>query len=347
MQINTHFYSGELSEIDYNTLTVKFFLKKEFNCFSHNFLFELEIDQEVDKISFIIENAMKSDYYKGWFNYKPYYYSDKWIKVDESEVLNNKFCFAIVKPPQKMRISWYPDYSYEHLNNHLLNLINLNEVNITYLTTFLPVITIGKQQEPYIIIFARQHPGEYMSSYFIEGLINSIIKTSINKSFIIFPIVNLSGASSFNHRFDIKGMDLNRIWHQNYSNEINSIKDYLKKIKKISLFVDVHGDEVSKINYISYNKITKEINKLFSIVKQDIPIIDFIKQPNFLKRFAKSLLYNHKILLNRGTLASEYFLKKYNTIALTIEISAHSTSDIQTVEIGELFGKILNEKKWC
>ncbi|NVO09707.1 MAG: succinylglutamate desuccinylase/aspartoacylase family protein [Bacteroidales bacterium] len=344
MQIKTRFYSGVLSEIDYKTLTIKFFLKKEFNCFSHNFLFEVEIDQKVEKISFVVENAAKSDYFKGWFDYKPYFYFNEWRKVDESEMVNGKLHFVIKNPPQKMKISWYPDYSVQQLNDFLFSLSSLEDVNVEIVDSSLPIITIGNRDKPCIAVLARQHPGEYMSSYFVEGLINSILKTTNTKSFIIFPIVNVSGVNSFNHRFDDQGNDLNRIWNQNISKELNYIKFFFNENRNISLFIDVHGDEVSKVNYVLHKKKTENTNLLFSLIKQYIPDIVFIEQPRFFKRFVKSLLYNHKILLKQGVLAFEYFLNEYKATSMTIEISAHSCDNLRAIELGELFGKILIEK---
>ena len=61
---------------------------------------------------------------------------------------------------------------------------------------------------------ARQHPGETVGSWMMEGLINQI---SEKKGFdyitwVIIPMVNIDGVVMGNNRTGVLGHDFNRNW---------------------------------------------------------------------------------------------------------------------------------------
>jgi murein tripeptide amidase MpaA len=64
-------------------------------------------------------------------------------------------------------------------------------------------------------LLARQHPGESVSSYVLEGFLKKIIKEiEFLKKYelIVIPMVNPDGVIYGNFRTNLAGFDLNRQW---------------------------------------------------------------------------------------------------------------------------------------
>ena len=92
----------------------------------------------------------------------------------------------------------------------------------TYLTIYsLDYLTIGEgnKDKRAIILTSRVHPGETMSSYIIEYIIefllgNSSMAKSLRDNFVfkIVPMLNPDGVIVGNYRCNLSGADLNRQW---------------------------------------------------------------------------------------------------------------------------------------
>ncbi len=83
-----------------------------------------------------------------------------------------------------------------------------------------------KTKKKIIIIIARQHPSEVVSSWIAEGLIQGLISENpqfeeLLRKYIfkIVPMVNIDGVIYGNSRCDISGSDCNRKWTKN-SNQV-------------------------------------------------------------------------------------------------------------------------------
>lgn len=175
-------------------------------------------------------------------------------------------------------------------------------------------IIIGNAKLPAIVLIARQHPGETLSSFFIEGVIKEILNSPemLKKhSFIIYPIVNKNGVKNGNHRI-INGIDYNRSWNKKDApEEIKYIKEQLKKYK-IDFFVDVHNDEITKENYIRATFKTKD---------EKIAGIKVLQTPTKLRRFLRALIKQRKIINIFSETANQYIWRKYHCNTILIELS--------------------------
>jgi murein tripeptide amidase MpaA len=67
---------------------------------------------------------------------------------------------------------------------------------------------------------ARQHPGETVSSWVMEGFIDQMLKRSretdyLRKNFVVkvIPMINPDGVVIGNYRSNLSGCDLNRNWN--------------------------------------------------------------------------------------------------------------------------------------
>ena len=81
------------------------------------------------------------------------------------------------------------------------------------------MLTIGnKNSNQVIILSARVHPGETVSSFMMEGFLKEFIGGEYGEYlkevflFKIVPMINPDGVVNGNYRFSASGYDLNRKW---------------------------------------------------------------------------------------------------------------------------------------
>jgi hypothetical protein len=106
---------------------------------------------------------------------------------------------------------------------------------------------------------------------------------------------------------------------------------------KIDVVLDLHGDEISRFNYIYFrNRSTDKLQDEFlSTLDQSLPAVLALPKQTFLKRFLKHLIRRRRILTETGMTLSEFAEKKYAADAYTLEVSAHATSEHDCRLIGQ------------
>jgi len=113
---------------------------------------------------------------------------------------------------------------------------------------------MDKDDRQGIVLTARQHPGESLSSYMMQGVLEFL--TSENEEaqymrqkcvFKIVPMLNPDGVIHGNYRASLAGSDLNRRWkapkkrlHPTIYYVKKLIRDFQKN-RTLQLFCDFHG----------------------------------------------------------------------------------------------------------
>lgn len=127
----------------------------------------------------------------------------------------------------------------------------------------LNLLIIGDQkpEKAKVWIIARQHPGESMAEWFMEGLIKRLLDSSdalskslINQAtFYLVPNMNPDGSIRGNLRSNSAGANLNREWDES-DNGIQS-RSLFGKRKNFSdrckYFLGSHGDEALPYNFVA------------------------------------------------------------------------------------------------
>jgi murein tripeptide amidase MpaA len=119
----------------------------------------------------------------------------------------------------------------------------------------LDLVTIGTAgaDKKTVWFIARQHPGESMAEWFIEGMLDRLLDSGDPVSrrlleravFHIVPNMNPDGSVRGNLRTNAAGANLNREWltpSLERSPEVAVVRDAMLRTG-VRLFLDVHGDE--------------------------------------------------------------------------------------------------------
>jgi murein tripeptide amidase MpaA len=109
-------------------------------------------------------------------------------------------------------------------------------------------------------VIARQHAGETMASYFLEGFVGRLLEphdevaASLLDRFVfhVVPNMNPDGSRRGHLRCNAAGVDLNREWaapSAARSPEILHVRQRMERTG-VDLFLDIHGDEATPHNFL-------------------------------------------------------------------------------------------------
>ncbi len=214
-----------------------------------------------------IENASDSFVPEGWKNYNafasydrlhwfrvPGFYDGKVLRIEHTPEYNSVF------------YSYFVPYSYEqHLDmisaTQISPLCVLESIGKTTQNRNIDLLTIGEpgKGKKKIWLIARQHPGETMASWFIEGLIRRLLNEDdpvsrklLEKAvFYIVPNMNVDGSILGNLRVNALGVNLNREWESPSKEKGPEVFFVRNKMDEtgVDLNLDIHGDEDLPYNF--------------------------------------------------------------------------------------------------
>jgi murein tripeptide amidase MpaA len=211
-------------------------------------------------------NAGQSAYPKGWEDYNAMASYDRinWFRVPTSfdgQVLTIEHTPAM----DSVYYAYFEPYSWErHLE--LLDRAQLSEhvrmvdLGSTVDGRDLNMLIIGDEskgeaapEKKKVWVIARQHPGETMAEWFVEGMLDALLDPAHpfgrqllkETVFYVVPNMNPDGSVRGNLRTNAAGANLNREWMNPSMERSPEVFLVLKKMHEtgVDMCLDVHGDE--------------------------------------------------------------------------------------------------------
>ena len=279
-------------------------------------------------------NADKAAYADGWQDYQAVasYDRDTWFRVPTSfdgEVM------TIEHTPEydSVYYAYFEPYSWErHLSlldsAQLSPLAQLVDLGSTIEGRDMNMLIVGDEDAPKKVwVIARQHPGETMAEWFVEGMLEALLDPADpfasqclkEAVFYVVPNMNPDGAVRGNLRTNAAGANLNREWHtptMERSPEVFLVKQKMLETG-CDLFLDIHGDEGLPYVFVagsdSLENFTAEQK-----AEQDAFIEDFkIASPDFQSEFGyPDAPYTPEVL----TMGSPQATHAFGCLSLTLEM---------------------------
>ncbi len=211
-----------------------------------------------------IRNAGGASYAMGWDGYQACasYDGENWFRVDTSY---DDGVLTIRHAPEQdtVRYAYFAAYPHERIAAFVEHAKSQSTLHYECLGESLDGRAIdcfrtGTGPLKFWII-ARQHPGETMGSWWIEGFLPEIAgdgeaakKLRDAATLYIVPCMNPDGAARGHLRTNAVGVDLNRAWRNasmEKSPEVYVVRDRMRETG-VDLFLDVHGDEAIPNNFL-------------------------------------------------------------------------------------------------
>ena len=218
-------------------------------------------------------NAGECAYPKGWEGYRVVASHDRqnWFRID-TEYDGHVMTAQTVPQAQSIYFAYFEPYSHEQ---HL-DLLALAGASPLVETQYLGATVQGRdmtvlrmtsaQAQPQdtskkrIWIIARQHPGETMAEWFVEGCLERLLDVDDAVSRLLLercelyvvPNMNPDGSVLGNLRTNAAGANLNREWQEpsmDRSPEVFLVRQKMLETG-VDLCLDVHGDEGLPHNFV-------------------------------------------------------------------------------------------------
>lgn len=293
-------------------------------------------------------NAFAAAYPQGWENYNAVASYDRvhWFRVPTS--YHGKVLTISHTPEQdSIYYAYFEPYSWERhlaLLGHVQGVPNARVENLgsTLDGRDLDLVVIGNAKASRKVwIIARQHPGETMSEWLIEGLVeamldrtNPIARQLLQHAVLyIVPNMNPDGAVRGNLRTNAAGANLNREWmtpSMDRSPEVFLVRNKIHETG-CDLFLDIHGDEVLPYVFVAGCEMLDGFSEQ-QAVEQRAFIDDFLHaSPDFQTAVGYEPTKYHEEMLQ---LASKYIGHTFRCVSLTLEMPFKDNANMPDAEVG-------------
>ncbi len=293
-------------------------------------------------------NAGEATYPGGWKNYAAVasYDRENWFRVPTSYASG---VMTIRHTPERDSVyyAYFEPYSWER---HLQLLgraeksprARVIDLGSTVDGRDLNAIVIGDPiAAKKVWVIARQHPGETMGEWFVEGMVgalldggNPIARSILDKAVLyLVPNMNPDGSVRGNLRTNAAGANLNREWMTpslQSSPEVLAVKQAMHATG-CNLFLDVHGDEALPYVFVAGSEMLEGFSA--EQAAQQKRFLDCFVQasPDFQTEvgYAPSK-YREEVL----KLASKYVAHTFKCVSLTLEMPFKDNAILPDAKVG-------------
>jgi len=348
--ISDKFDGGNISVIDASDpLNIQLEIKPD-NASDFFQWFYFRLEGEVGQTCRVhIMNAGQASYTDGW---KDYAVCTSWSREDwfrtNTEYNNGILSFDITLEQNAVYFSFFQPFSHErHLDllswaqeDARLSLETLGQSLDGHAMSLLHISGTDTPQHT-VWLIARQHPGETMAEWFVEGLLEALLDRDNSQAtqllqtteFYIVPNMNPDGSVRGNLRTNAAGANLNREWQSptmEYSPEVYLVREKMLAVGG-DLFLDIHGDEALPYNFVagcegnpSYNDYHARLECVFKEAFMQISA-DFQDEVGYPKTPAgKANL----------TIAANWLGEQFKTLAFTIEMPFKDNANLPNPRTG-------------
>lgn len=275
LHISTAFDAGAIEVVALNDpRDIRLHLRSDHaSAFTQWFYFALYGAQGQSVVLRIL-NAGQSSYPRGWEGYSVMASYDRqhWFRAD-TQYDGQTLTVALTPASHCVYLAYFEPYSWEqHLD--LLGAATLSpwvqrlrlgatvqgrDMEMLRITD--PESAVPQAERKRVWVIARQHPGETMAEWFVEGMLERLLDLTDPVArvlrarcvFHVVPHMNPDGAVLGNLRTNALGVNLNREWAQpsvERSPEVFLVRQRMLETG-VDLCLDVHGDEVLPVNFVA------------------------------------------------------------------------------------------------
>ena len=219
------------------------------------------------EITLNITNCAGAAYPNGWPDYKACLSIDRedWARIDGTSYADGVLTMRFTPETDCVWVAYFAPYSMERHHDLISTVAALPGVGYESLGKSLDgqdidCLTIG-EGELNVWLYARQHPGESMAEWWMEGALEKltdpddpiarVLRDSC--SFNIVPNMNPDGSRRGHLRTNAAGTNLNREWHApsaEKSPEVLCVRNRMDSTG-VDFAMDIHGDEAIPANFLA------------------------------------------------------------------------------------------------
>ena len=280
-------------------------------------------------------NAATCTYVDGWNGYQAVasYDREHWFRVP-TRFDGKEMVITHAPEGDSVYYAYFEPYGWERHLALLGRVEQSRRARVTRLGSTvegrdLDLVTIGdtKSGKQPVWVIARQHPGETMAEWFVEGLLERLIdaadataRTILERAvFYVVPNMNPDGAVRGNLRTNAAGANLNREWQSpsaERSPEVLVVRAAMERTG-MSVFLDVHGDEGLPYVFVDGCELLPSYKAQHAARERKFAEALRAVNPDFQTEHGYARDKDTKVNL---TLASKWAGDRFGCLALTLEM---------------------------
>lgn len=299
-------------------------------------------------------NAGQCAYPKGWQDYRVVasYDRQSWFRV-ETRFDGQEMALDITPQTQCVYFAYFEPYSHErHLDligrtaasehvevQHLGQTLDGRDMTLLRLTHGDSATPTAQKKKIWLI--ARQHPGETMAEWFVDGLLarlldgaDPVARVLLAKCvFYVVPNMNPDGAVRGNLRTNAAGANLNREWQSptmDKSPEVFLVRQKMLETG-VDLSLDAHGDESLPYNFCVGTEGTPGYTPRLEALENTFKAAWVGTCPDFQTEHGYGRTKPGEANL---TLATNWVGQNFDCLAFTIEMPFKDNADLPDARVG-------------
>lgn len=300
-----------------------------------------------------IVNAGEASYLEGWENYQAVasYDREYWFRLPTS-YKDGKLTIVAELECDTIQIAYFAPYSYERHQDLLAAvqthpLVSVEHLGETLDKRDLTLVKIADgdsssdKSKRNIWITARQHPGETMAEWLVEGLLyslldsdNAIAKLLLEKAnFYIVPNMNPDGSVRGHLRTNAVGTNLNREWLSPSLEKSPEVFHVINKMEAtgVDLFYDVHGDEALPYVFLAGSQGTPSYNDRLARLRDKFSDVLKLASADFQSEFGYDIDAPGTANM---TIATHWVAERFDCLANTLEMPFKDNDNVPDADTG-------------
>jgi murein tripeptide amidase MpaA len=349
IEISSNFDSGNIKVINCNSVNnIELEINKDNNSdFFQWFYFRVNSTKRTSHKLRIL-NADSSAYVPGWTDYKAVcsYDRKEWFRVETN--FNGKELEITHTPKQDtFYLAYFTPYSHErHLDliaqSQSLENCTHRSIGKSFDNKDIDLLKIGSDPSKLNVwMIARQHPGETMAQWFVEGFLKRLqdsndsltSKVLSQANFFIIPNMNPDGAFRGHLRTNTKGVNLNREWESpslDSGPEVYYTRNEMDKTG-VDLFLDIHGDENLPYNFVAGSEGNSTYNEHIKVQEEIFKNSFLDATDEFQTKFGYDLDRPGEANM---TVATNAIAHRFNCLSYTLEMPFKDNKNLPSEKYG-------------
>ena len=293
------------------------------------------------EVTLKIVNAGGSAYPHGWPDYRACVSMDRedWVRVDDTSYADGTLTIRFTPETDLVWVAYFAPYSMERHHDLVSTVAALPGVEYRSLGKSLDgqdidCLTIG-EGDMTVWLYARQHPGETMAEWWMEGALEKLtdpddpVARILRRdcTFHVVPNMNPDGSRRGHLRTNAVGVNLNREWHEptaTRSPEVLCVRNAMDEAKPV-FAMDVHGDEAIPANFLAgfegIPSVTERQLELFGLFSKTLERVS----PDFQTRQGYELSGAGRANL---TMSTTQLAERYGCVSMTLEMPFKDNDDL-------------------
>jgi len=292
-------------------------------------------------ITLRIVNCEGAAYPHGWPDYRACVSFDReeWVRVEDTSYDAGVLTIRLTPPTDCIWLAYFAPYSMERHHDLVTALAQLPSVVYSSLGKSLDgqdidCLTIG-EGELRVWLYARQHPGETMAEWWMEGALEKLtdeddpVARVLRRecTFRVVPNMNPDGSRRGHLRTNAAGVNLNREWHApsaEKSPEVLCVRNAMDRSPP-DFAMDVHGDEAIPANFLAgfegIPSLTERQSRLFQLFSDTLERVS----PDFQTRQGYEIPAPGQANMSMST---TQLAERFGCVSMTLEMPFKDNLDL-------------------